>query len=243
MLITSEGREQPGTVEIIQIGNTTWMCSPEGGCIQTQQSAEDAAQTFGEEILFQPEDLLISSDYKYVGRDVVKGIRSRHYTVNPPYDMVNELAYGEVTVVQSDIWVADEPGMPAYVSRLRITWEGTRENKKVTGSWTYELYDVNKPITIQPPASAPAIPKDIPMCAGFTNQTVMGTTILLSCPDSVGTVAEFYRTEMARLGWTAGEESAMGAMVMQEWTKGDRKVSLMIAPGDQGGSSVMVTTE
>lgn len=244
MRITSEGGENPGSVELVQIGNTAWMCSPDEGCIQTQQSAEEAARSFGEGLLFEPEDIATLSDYQYVGRETVNGIRSRHYTLNLPSSLVAGLARGNVVATKADIWVADEPGMPAYICRFTISWEGTLDDgKKTRGSWTYELYDVNKPLTIQPPANAPTVPDDIPICAGFTDQTLMGNMILLTCPDSAETVAEFYRAEMARLGWTAGEEGAYSGMVTQEWTKGDRKASLIISPNDQGGCTVMVTIE
>ncbi|MCS7283328.1 MAG: hypothetical protein RMK65_11540 [Anaerolineae bacterium] len=242
--ITQEGGESPGALELVQIGNMAWMCSPDGGCIQSQQSAEEAAYTFGEGVLLKPEDLLAFGEYRYVGRDTVNGVRSRHYTLNLPASALAELARGTVTANKADVWVADESGMSAYVTRFVIQWEGTGEDgKKIAGSWTYELYDVNQRFTIQPPAGAPAIPEDIPMCAGFTNQTITGNMILLTCPDSAEAVAEFYRNEMARLGWRAGSESLLGNMVTQEWTKENRKASLMISPGDQGGCMVMITVE
>lgn len=245
VVITSEGGATPGTVELVQIGNMSWMCSADSGCIQTQQSGEESTPTFGEgmRIIWKPEDFA-SSDYRYVGRDTVNGIRSRHYTLKMTPEMLAGLAKGTVTASKADIWVADEPGLPAYITRLTISWEGTQEDgKKIQGDWTYEVYDVNKPITIQPPEGAAGVPEDIPIYPGATDQTIMGTLIMFSSADPVADVAEFYRNEMPRQGWTAGEEGTMGNMVTQEWTKGNRKASLTIVQKDEGGCSVMISIE
>jgi len=243
MVITSEGGESPGTVEFVQIGDTSWICRPDGGCIQTQQSGEEGALTFGEGMIWKPEDFA-SSDYQYVGRDTVNGVRSRHYTLNLTPEMLAGMAQGTVTATKADVWIADEAGVPAYVTRFTISWEGTREDgKKIQGDWTYEVYDVNKNITIQPPKGATGVPEDIPVYPGATDQTIMGALIMFSSADPVEDVAEFYRTQMPAQGWTAGEESTLGNMVTQEWTKGNRKASLMIVPKDEGGCSVMISIE
>lgn len=242
IVITAEGGDNPGTVELVQIGDTSWMCSPDGGCIQTQQTGEELTG-FGEGMVLKPEDFA-SSDYQYVGRDTVNGVRSRHYTLNISPEMLTGMVQGTVTATKAEVWIADEAGMPEYVTRLTLSWEGTQEDgKKVQGDCTYEVYDVNKPITIQPPEGATGVPEDIPIYPGATDQVIMGALITFSSADPVENVAEFYRQEMPRQGWTAGEEGILGNIVTQEWIKGDRKASLMISPKDEGGCSVMISIE
>ncbi len=236
-VITSEGGETPGTMELVQIGDTSWLCSEEG-CIQTSASEETE---FGD-VLFDPEDFK-TSDYKYVGRDTVNGVRSRHYELTlDPADLA-VLAQGEITSVQADVWISDEAGLPQYVTRFTISWEGTTDGKKVTGGWTYEVYDVNKPITIEPPEGATGVPEDVPLYEGATDLTIMGEMIMYSCADGVAAVAEFYRNEMPGQGWTAGEESTLGDMITQEWTKGNRKANITILPKDEGETTVMIALE
>lgn len=238
------GEEEGGALEIVQIGDMTWMCSAEGECIQTQQSAEDTVRAFGEGAFINPTDIFDWEKYEYVGRDTVNGIRSRHYVVTVSPSELAGITEGTVTEAKADVWVADEAGESAYVTRFILSWAGTREDgKRISGTWSYEVYDVNKPLTIQPPAGAQAMPEDIPACSGATSRTMMGNTLVFSCPDGPESVAEFYRTEMPRQGWTAGEESTLGNMVVQEWSKGDRKVSLTIMASDEGGCSVMVSIE
>ncbi|MGB9870654.1 MAG: hypothetical protein ACPLYD_03230 [Anaerolineae bacterium] len=242
IVITVEGGDNPGTMELVQIGDTSWMCSPDSGCIQTQTSGEELTG-FGEGMIFKPEDFA-SSDYQYVGRDTVNGVRSRHYTLNITPEMLMGMVQGTVTATKAEVWVADEAGMPEYVTRFTLSWEGTQEDgKKIQGDWAYEVYDVNKPVTIQPPEGATGVPEDIPFYPGATDQTIMGALIMFSSADPVANVAEFYRQEMPRQGWTAGEEGTLGNIITQEWTKGDRKASLMISPKDEGGCSVMISIE
>lgn len=243
IVITTEGGEKPGTMELVQIGNTSWLCS-EGQCIQTQQSAEEASSQFGEGMI-KPEEVVSSSDYEYVGRDTINGVRARHYVLKLDPLTLAGLAQGKITTVQADVWVADEPGMPAYMTRFSVSWEGVREedNKKIRGDWVYEIYDVNKPITIKPPEEATGVPEDIPICEGATDQAIMGDLIMYSCAAEPADVAEFYRNEMPNKGWTAGEESTLGNMITQEWKKEGRTASLMIAPRDEGGTSVMISIQ
>lgn len=242
MVITSEGGNNPGTVEMVRIGDMAWICAPDSGCFQTQMS-DTATPEFGEAILFTPDELSIS-DYRYVGQDTVNGVRSRHYILTLPPEALMGKVQGSVTATQADVWIADGAGLPAYVTRFTLSWEGTNdEGKKIRGDWTWEIYDVNQPITIQPPEGAPTQPEDIPIYPGATSQSLMGNTIMFSSTDPVEKVAEFYRAEMPRQGWAAGEENAMGSIVLQEWTKGDRQVSLMISAQDEGGCSVVITIE
>lgn len=242
MVFTMEGGDNPGTMEMVQIGDTTWMCSPDSGCILTQTSGEESTG-FGEGILFKPEEFA-SADYVYVGRDTVNGVSSRHYSLNLTPEMMAGMVQGTVTAAKADVWVADASGMPAYVTRFTASWEGkTEDGKNITGDWAWDIYDVNKPITIQPPEGASTWPEDIPVYPGATDKGMLGSLMMFSSADPAGDVAEFYRNEMPRLGWTAGEEGALGDIITQEWTKGDRKVSLMITPKDEGGCSVMITVE
>ncbi len=238
IVIKSEGGENPGTVELVQIGDTSWMCFGEEGCIQTQQ--EEVAQF--EELPFQPEDFS-SSEYRYVGRDTVNGVRSRHYELTIDPVTIAAMAQGDITSVQADVWVSDEAGLPQYVTRFTIAWEGTQDGKKITGGWTYEIYDVNKPIKIEPPEGATGVPDDVPIYAGATGLTTMAGMTSYSCSGTVAEVAEFYRNEMPGMGWTAGEESAFGNMVTQEWTKEGRKASIMISSSEEGKVNVIITVE
>ncbi|MDW8068364.1 MAG: hypothetical protein RML46_05585 [Anaerolineae bacterium] len=241
MVITVEGGETPGTIEFVQIGDMAWMCTG-GECVQTQISEENLGEFGG--LMLQPEEVTASSEYRYVGQDTVNGIRSRHYSLDVPQTIFQKIAEATVTAAKADLWVADEPGTPSYVTRLRVEWKGQREDgTKVSGDWTYEIYDVNEPFTIQPPEGAPTMPEDIPIYPQVTEKSMAGNLIMFSTSDSAKDVAEFYRNEMPGLGWTAGEEGSLGDIITQEWTKNNRKVSLMITPREEGGCTVMITVE
>lgn len=225
--------------ELVQIEDKFWVCAA-GVCTQITQ--EGAGAEFGN-VLLKPEAFPVQ-DYKYVGRDTVNGIRSRHYVVTiDPVTMAALTQGGEIATVQADVWISDEAGTPQYVTRFTISWEGTKDGKKFTEKWTYEVYDVNQPITIEPPEGATEMPEDIPIYEGAADLAIMGKVITYSCADTAAAVAEFYRNEMPARGWTAGGESTMGDAITQEWTKGERKANINIISQGGGNTSVMIMLE
>lgn len=231
--VITQGEE---STELVQIEDKFWVCAAAGCAQMTQAGAEAEVGN----VLLNPEEFSVQ-DYKYVGRDTVNGIRSRHYVVAiDPVIMAALTQGGEIATVQADVWISDEASTPQYVTRFIVSWEGTKDGKKFTGKWTYEVYDVNRPIAIEPPEQATGMPEDIPIYEGAAELTIMGKVITYSCADAATTVAEFYRNEMPARGWTAGEESTMGNMIVQEWTKGERKASITIASQESGNTSVMI---
>lgn len=237
---TADAGEQ--VMEMVEIGDTSWLCSG-GECIQTQQTEEEAAAAFGEGMSFKPEDFTAGADYRYVGHDTVNGMSTRHYvlTVTPASAAI--LAQGEVSDVQADVWVADEAGLPAFVARFAISWHETRDDQSGVSEWSYEIYDVNAPITIEPPEGAAGMPEDIPAYPGATGLTIMGEMISFTSTDSVATVAEFYRTQLPGMGWALDSDDTLGDMVNQSWSKDGRTLNLMISTQDSGSSVLLMLGE
>ncbi len=69
IVITAEGGDNPGTVELAQIGDTSWMCARTAAVSRPSRrvrSPPDLARGW----CSNPEDFA-SSDYQYVGRDTV----------------------------------------------------------------------------------------------------------------------------------------------------------------------------
>jgi outer membrane lipoprotein-sorting protein len=240
-VITAEG----GETEMVHIGDTTWLCSA-GFCMQSQQSAEEFASDFGEGLFNAPEDLASiagDSDYDYVGKETVNGIRTRHYVLNLTPAEAAALMGGEVTDFHFEIWVADEANLPAFSVRMVMRWTGTSGDQQGTFEYEYEILEVNTPFTIEPPEGAGSgFPADVPQYPTATDLAMMGTMITFSTTDSVETVASFYRDALAAQGWTLGSEEQMG-MVLQSWSKGGRNLSLMISSDGSGNTSVLITLE
>lgn len=240
-VITAEGSE----TELVHIGDTTWLCS-EGFCMQSQQSAEEFASDFGEGLLYNPEDISSitgDSDYDYVGRETVNGIRTKHYVLNITPAEAAALIEEDVTDLHFEIWVADEANLPAFSVRVRMRWTGTTEGQQGTYEYEYEILEVNTPFTIEPPEGAGAgFPADVPQYPGATDLAMMGGMITFATADSVEAVAAFYRDMLAAQGWTMTGEEQMG-MVIQSWSKEGRNLSLMISSDGSGKTSVLITLE
>ena len=231
-----EGGDQ---MEWVQIGDTTWSCFG-GSCVQSQENPEEAASGFGEPMAFEPEEF-IGSDYRYAGKETVNGISARHYVISLSPAQIAAFAQGEVSDVQAEAWIADEADLPSFVIRYVLRWTGTREGNAGEGEFVYEIYDVNTPITIEPPEGATTgLPEDLPAYPNAQDLMSMQGMITFSTPDELETVAEFYQAQLPAMGWTMESQNDMGGMVMQSWTKDGRSLELMISPGE-GGTSVMLT--
>lgn len=228
-------------IEFVQIGDTSWACF-DGECMQTQQSGEELAETFGEFMLFDPAGIISDSDFDDAGRETVNDIRARHYILRP--DVADAAVFGlaDVTDVQAEAWIADEAGLPAFVVRYEMSWTGKQEDQTGTFEYSYEVYDVNAPITVEPPEGAAGFPEDVPEYTNAADLFIMEGMISFSTPDDVATVADFYRAGLPAEGWTVESDDDLTGMIMQSWRKGERSLNLMISSGEEG-TSVVISIE
>jgi len=228
-------------VEWVQIGDTAWTCF-DGTCIQTQEDPEQLADEFGVGLDVDPASYF-EENKEYVGKETINGISTRHYVLHLSPLEAMAFSEGEVSDVKSEVWVSDEAGLPNFVVRFVLEWTGTQDGEQGEGQYIYEVYDVNQPITIEPPEGAPSgLPEDIPAYPDAQDMAFMAGMITFSTPDEMSVVVEFYKDQMPAEGWTLTEENDLGTMVMQSWSKDSRTVSLMISSGDEG-TSVMITLE
>lgn len=234
----------PETTEYVQIGDTAWLCTGDT-CMQSQQGEEEFMAQFGEGFMVEPADVMSGSeDYRRIGRENVNGIRTQHYRLSIPPAQAMMLAQGNVDDVESEVWIADERDLPAFVVRFRLAWEGTYEGEQSTGEYLIEVTDVNTSFTIEPPAGAEdsGLPEDVPMYPNAEELVVISGNASFTSPDAPETVADFYRSELPGLGWTNQGDEVMGEMINQTWGKEGRTITLTITPQD-GGSGVFIAIE
>lgn len=231
------------TIEMVQIGDTSWTCMM-GSCMQTE-ATEDMMEEFGSEIDFDPGVYTSGTDYDYVGTETVNGVRARHYRLNLTAAEVSALAAGAlVSDVQADIWITDQSGLPEYATRFAMSWREDRSGTQGNARMVYDVYDVNAPITIEPPAGAmTGLPEGLPEYPGATGLTLMEGFISFNTTDDLAAVADFYRNQLPANGWTNQSDQEMGSIIMQTWSDGTRTLNIMISPGQEGGSSVVLTLE
>lgn len=234
---TGEGE----TIEWVEIGDTAWLCS--GGSCVLSSRGEAEMSGFEDWLSFEPSGFTAGSEFREIGQETVNGVVARHYILSMSAAQLAALASGEISDVQGDVWIAEDPFLPTFVIRLTSSWTEIREGQPGESTFSYEVYDINAPFTIEPPEGVPSgLPAGLPEYPNATNLVVMEGLASFSAPDDVATVAEFYRDQLITQGWSLESESDMAGGVVQIWNKESQTLNLMISPQEQG-SSVIITLE
>ncbi len=232
-------------IEFIRIDQTQWMRFGEEW-MQTTASEGEEMGGFGE-FFVNPEDMFSGTDsnaYKYMGKDNVNGLNTRHYQLKEnAWNIGAAFNASEIEEGTIDVWIVDERDLPKFTVRYEVTAAGTFEDEgkgKLTLSWN--IYDVNADITIEPPADVAALPEGLELCPDATDVMVMGAMSIFSCPTPVVDTATFYTEMLEAQGWAAGDITTIEDMLMGTWTKDGESLSVTITKNDDtGGSNVMLT--
>ena len=229
--------------EFVQIENEAWYCSG-GSCTQTAADAEELATGFGDSMVLDPADVTNDADARFVGRERMNGVQTSRYALDLSEAQAAVLAQGDVADLQSNVWIADEPSLPAYTARFEMSWTETRDGEAGKSEFFYDVYDVNAPFSISPPegSESSGLPDDVPAYPNTEDVFSMEGMTTFRSPDSVETVADFYRDGLPAQGWTNETDEELGDMVNQVWKKDERTLNLMVSPSDEG-SSVMLSIE
>jgi hypothetical protein len=150
-------------MEVITIKDTTWV-KVMGKWMQQPASQQTSSQT--------PDSLLPQEDVsiKELGVETVNGIRCKHYSLSGKVAITVPAVSGQPerkisAKVQGEAWIADQAGLPQVPVRQRMEMEGSL-GSMITGTPTpgevttmeMELYNINTPITINPPEGATILP-------------------------------------------------------------------------------------
>jgi hypothetical protein len=223
--------------EVWRIGDTSYMKSgEEGKCVSySTEGAESDIQNGA----FNPSMLGSINDAKYVGRETVNGIPTKHYE----YDAKTGVLTGRGEV-KGETWIAIDGG---YVVKDTVTWKGGggffglgSDTATGEGSWTWELSDVNKALEIVPPEGCGGEQLDLPMMPVVKEKTRFGDMISYKTVGTVAEAAKFYKNELPAAGWKLeGEPTEMGDVVMLNYTKDALNLSVMIS-GSEGDIAVIM---
>ena len=230
------GLSEDMAMEIIIIGDDTWMNMGDDTWIKTESGPSDQESIAQEDLQASMEDILrdMEGGMKPAGKDTVNGVRCQRYTVDADFSMpmpVPEDASAEalqfmptemVGRIQGEICVADQRGLPPVIIRSQTTQEMTL--KYASGNdetMVYEeerdLYDINKPITIEPPEGAmemPSLPTPSPGEQATPQAEQPGASVEVASLDDL---------DSYRLDWSVQMQmSAGGEMEMSytmEWVR------------------------
>ena len=228
-----------GAFEVWQIGDTSYMKSGEDAeCVSfSTEGAEKEIQKGA----FNPSMLGSIEDAKYVGRETINGIPTKHYKYNSKSGMLAALAEAS-----GETWVATDGG---YVVKDTVKWTGggglfglgASTTATGDGSWTWELSDVNKPIEIKPPEGCEGSQLDLPIMPVAKEKTRFGDMTSYKTVGTLAEAAQFYKDELAAAGWKPeGEPTAMDELIMLNYVKDAQKLSVMIS-GTEGDVDVILT--
>jgi hypothetical protein len=235
-----------GSVELVQVGGAGYMVFTEDGeseCIPFPAEGSPPEQT-----TFSPDTFLAGADFSQAQRsppdENINGVMTRHYSIDQPEVSLP----GFSGALSGDIWVAVDGG---HVVRQIISAAGqVVALGGIRGylEWTYDLLDINGPVSIEPPAGCEATPgSDFPMMADAfdvsSDLSALGGVISYSTASPVADVVTFYTAQMPAAGWTAGPVvSDTADIATMEFTRGSQKASLAITQGE-GVTSVDVIIE
>ena len=180
------------------------------------------------------------SDAKYVGTETVNGIKTKHYKYD---EKAATLAgFGRVS---GEIWVAEDGG---YVVKDTMSWQGAAgmfgasSKASGTGTWTFEVMDVNKPLTIKAPELCEKGKVDVPVMPNTLEKAQIGPMITFKTAAKPAEVVEFYKKEMAKAGWQPeGEPEISDEVSMLSFTKDGATAQITILIADDK-TQVMINT-
>ena len=223
--------------EMWQIGDTSYMKSGEDA--ECMSFSTEGAENDIQKGTFNPSMLGSIEDAKYVGRETINGIPTKHYKYNTKTGLLT--GRGDV---KGETWVAIDGG---YVVKDTVTWQGGggffglgSATATGDGSWTWELADVNQPFEIKPPADCEGSQLDLPIMADATEKSRFGDMLSYKTAGKPADVATFYKDELAAAGWKAdGEPTEMGDVVILNFIKDAQRLNAMISASD-GATQVVV---
>lgn len=149
----------PG-MEMISIGDTTWL-NMGATWVQADAPQEDrgASPPVDLESLLQD----IQGGMALVGEETVNDVHCKHYTVDTEFSVElsdpSGIARTLTGHIKGDVWQADQSGLPPVVIRSQTETElAMFEGHTMTLSEERDVYDINVPTTIEPPAEVAEMP-------------------------------------------------------------------------------------
>lgn len=248
IIISSEEGKEHQKMEWVAIEKTAWL-NAGGGWMQVQMDEQQALASFGFDFWVTPGLLSDIEGYKRIQPDEeINGIPCEHYALDE-----NALAkilaesIGGVKAARGEVWVSKQDHFTVkYIWHLEGK-DVSLEGGEGTADWSWEIHDINIPLTIEPPAveGIGGAARRLPMMPDAQVTMAMGSMTMYTTASSVEDVVAFYKAQMPAAGWTQeGEPTQIEGATMIKFTKEGKSASMMITPAEEGeGSQVMLTVE
>jgi hypothetical protein len=260
MHIKSSGLEDLGAqegqnyeVSFVQVGKQMWFYNAEDDSWMQMPAGDMDVEEgyFG----FSPAEMLPGFGESITKRrsattETVNGVECYKYSFTEE-DMEKDEDMGEVTSASGEAWVAAEG---EYVVKFSLEADiSASPNDEMfdegTVTMDYEIFDINQPFTIEPPAEALGQSvgrEDIPMLPDAEVEFSTPMMISYKTESSVTEAGKFYKDEMPKNGWKLDEggETTLEDMVILNYAKDGDKAYVMISKDEAtAATSVMITIE
>jgi len=256
IVMTGQGTDgEPGSnaIEMYLVEGTMYMKMDEQWL--SMPANEGEALTEG---MIAPSDLVEGTcGWKNKGKTTINGVKVEHWTLDMadmqkcvPTNQTLDLE--KVTNSGGDLYVAEDGG---YMVQMDLFFEGEDLELNLADNAEpvqegrmeihYKLTDVNQPFNIELPPDAKASgapPEDIPIPKDAQEvNSMMGITTFLS-PSSPQEMADFYKAEMPKSGWTEVSVDEMNGMFMLEYGKEGKSAKMVIQTDEEKQmTSVFIT--
>jgi hypothetical protein len=223
------------SLDLVQIDKLTWVRFGD----QWIQSSSDESQVM-QGMTLSPKEIF--GDLKGLQRvqpdQKVNGTDSRHYRFDDKTaTALTSQAFSGMTTYQGEMWIAK--GDAEYIVRMvmqgsgaEITFAETLTDATVT--FTYDVYDVNTPITIEPPTSAaltlPGFAEgELPVMEGAAINLSMANMVIMQADQKPEDVVKFYQESLTKLGWEAdGDPMVTADISILKFKKDNVTLNIMI---------------
>jgi len=239
--------QTPSKISFIQVGDTAWMYESQSNTwMQLPAGESNFAEGF-----FKPEDLMsgfgVNKGQRSLLPQEVNGVSCYKYTFTDK-DFASTTTGETVKNATGEAYIAVDGG---YVVKMTINGDVsyTKTDQMFdegTIKLAFDLSDINKPITIEPPAEAKAQTggrEDLPKMPDAKVELSTSELISYRTASSVKDTADFYETEMVKNGWTAGQNNKdliMDESAILSYTK-DSETANVIVNKDDKGTGVMIS--
>lgn len=236
-----------GKVSFIQVGDTAWFYESESDT-WTQLPAGSLSYEGG--FFFPPEEFLSEFEADKGRRSLlpqqVNGVQCYKYTFDEK-DFIDESdPTSEVTRAQGEACIAVDGG---YIVQFVVDADVRNAAsddifEEGTITMAFDIFDINQPITIEPPAEARTQPggrDDVPMLPDAQVEFSSPEFISYRTASSVKDAAQFYQDEMPQNGWTAEEDNLIlddGAFL--NYTKAGETAGVIIG-AEENETNVLIT--
>lgn len=246
----AENPEQPQTIEMVEKDGTVYMKADD----QWISIGAESSPFSDPDMRFLMDSGLLFDDLQGLERvrpdEKVNGIDSRHFKFSDTA-LAGWLALSADSnaEVDGDVWIAKDGGyLTRYVLAMQVTdgSGGALAPNLANGTVTmsYELNDVNKPITIELPEdiagglSMKGFDADNPFPVPDDGMVMMSSpeaTMLQTALSSEDAVA-FYEKALTDLGWSKNDEESMavGGLVSLVFDKAGSRLSLILTSEGAG---------